>query len=528
MKYIQWAFGCGIDDRELKTKYESLSEEDRLRLERVARRINLILTLRYRVSIHTSPFERYSHFDLVYFELPSTQIYLLCTCLDILAGQPDHKNFKAWIEEQPDINYLGKDGIKQLYSQYEGEYAVGRNLRNLFRDLPQGAKDWLARNVVIRRANQPLAPERQKVKKLLDRLYLYFYNHRRNSFTHSGVSHITPISDDIREPTDEGWWVTPASGTHVDLYKDDKKWNFSYREGLDEITILRIIIYADVLKKLKIELTSELIDTNVRSYSRLHALYNFLGEINRNSALANLWTRIVDDPRMSDQRLDLIHSGFSLLSSEASTIMVERYRDNRRETALRQMTSRYVKEVDHINSLVSDFNESNPPVRNADEQNKQWQVVKEFLDKLVDTPIFKSVVNLPSEKIMADLWLVISDPCYTPNTMERKMVQVRVWDRTQEKWELAEVASDQILAALAWYDSQYPKKDYKPRGRKTWLEDGRYKYAIKYRGHFYPPKYILRRVIGAARDFYGGGKAKDYTNAVLKELGFVIIQKPSG
>jgi hypothetical protein len=375
----------------------------------------LTLKLRYEMGFYNNPFPwRDEGYRLRHVELPSIEVYLLCTCLDTLAGKPVHKNFKDWIREQPNIIDLGLENITRLYSQYEDEYGVGRNLRALFRNLPQSAKDWLASNVVIRRSDQPLALEQLNVDKLLNRLYIYFYNIRRNAFTHGSVSHLTFIAEDVREPTDGGWWVTPASGTHFILYRDrpNQKWNLSYRQGLDEATILRVIIYAVALQMLEIELTSELIDANLRNYSRLNAFYAFVSEVNRNSALASWWTRI-DDIEMTDLRLHLIYSGVPLLSSEASTAMVDRYLDNPLESGLRQMTSQYLREVNHINSLVSDFNETNPPASNGYDRNERWQIIKEFLDKLVRGPSYNSVVKLPSRNEMVNLWLVIRDPCYT-------------------------------------------------------------------------------------------------------------------
>jgi len=416
---VQQVFGCGIDGQAFKTKYEGLSDKNQFRLGRVASRVWLTLKLRYEMAFYSNPFARRGEeYNLRRVELPSIEVYLLCTCLDTLAGKPTYKSFENWLKEQPNIIDLGLKEIAHLHSQYLDEHGVSRNLKALFRTLPQSAKDWLASNVVIRRSDQPLSPDQQNVDKLLKRLHIYLYNTRRNAFTHSSISRPTPIAEDVREPTDGGWWVTPVSGTHFILYRDrpNQKWNLSYRQGLDEATILRIIIYAVVLQMLEIELTSELIDINLRNHSRLNALYAFVGEVKRNSASASWWTRI-DDTEMTDLRLHLIYSGVPLLSTEASTVMVERYLDNPLESGLRQMTSQYLREVNHINSLVTDFNETNPPASKGYDRNERWQTIKEFLDKLVRAPYYNSVVKLPSRKEMANLWLVIRDPCYTPSTI---------------------------------------------------------------------------------------------------------------
>ena len=120
---------------------------------------------------------------------------------------------------------------------------------------------------------------------------------------------------------------------------------------------------------------------------------------------------------MTDLRLHLIHSGVPLLSSEASAVIVERYLDNPFESGLRQMTSQYLRELNHINSRVSDFNKTNPPASNGSDRNERWQTIKEFLDNLVRAPSYNSVEKWPSRKEMANVWLVIRDPCYTRSTI---------------------------------------------------------------------------------------------------------------
>lgn len=253
---VQRVFGCGIDGRAFKAKYEGLSDEDQFRLSRVAGRVLLTLKLRYEVAFHSNPFAwRGEESGLRHVALPSTEVYLLCTCLDTLAGKAVHKSFPDWTKEQPTTMDWWKD-TETVWSRYQDEYGVGRNLEALYGALPQSAKDWLVSNVAIRRADQPLAPEQQDVGKLLKRLYRYFYNIRRNAYTHSSVSHPTHVADDIREPTDGEWWVAPVLAAQFvfDRKKPKQKWNLSYRQGLDEATILRIIINAIALDMLGIEL----------------------------------------------------------------------------------------------------------------------------------------------------------------------------------------------------------------------------------------------------------------------------------
>ncbi len=412
---VQRVFGCGIDRQTFKAKYEGLQEKDRLRLERAARRLWLTLKLRYEVAFYRSPFAwSGEEFHLTNVELPSIEIYLLCTCLDTLAGRPDYKDFGEWLQAQENVAGLDVDRVTGLYDRYKEEYGVGRNLRNLFENLPQSVKAWLANNVVIRRSNQPLATTGQDTNVLAKQLYIYFYEIWRNTFTHSSVSQQTLTAEDVIEPAEgDGWWVTPAACTHFVLYKDrpNQEWNLSYRQGLDLATIMRVIIHAAALKMLDIEPTQEHIGANLRNLSRLNALYAFVNEVNSNSIAMGAWSKL-DERSMDEFCSYLIHVGIPNLSSKASTIMADRYNsDNGLESGLRQMTLQYLNEVEQINSTVSAFNKSHPPSKsNLDER---WQLIKEFLDGLVKMSIYTTILKWPSIVEMTNVWLVIRDPCYT-------------------------------------------------------------------------------------------------------------------
>ena len=81
------------------------------------------------------------------------------------------------------------------------------------------------------------------------------------------------------------------------------------------------------------------------------------------------------------------------------------------------------------------------------------------------------------------------------------------------------ITHDVVLAALREFDAQYPD----PNDYDHWLQKKNYKYAIKYEGRVYPPKYILELITGLpARGFNGG----EETNRVFKQLGFEVIDKP--
>ncbi len=75
------------------------------------------------------------------------------------------------------------------------------------------------------------------------------------------------------------------------------------------------------------------------------------------------------------------------------------------------MTIQYLNKVKAMNSAIRDFNESNPPSETSSPEH--WHTIKKFVDGLIRTPIYNSILDWPSKVEMTNLWLVIRDPCYT-------------------------------------------------------------------------------------------------------------------
>src|SRR6266508_1403420 len=246
--FAQRMFGCGVDPQTFNTQLAQLPMKDQLRLEGVAQRLWLTLRLRYDLPIYNNPYaSEYEEYRLTLIELPSIEIYLLVTCLDTLAGKPSYVDFSKWLDEQTIPDDLDRSKVKQIYEQYKEEYGVSKNLKNLFQRLPTVAKDWLANNVAIWKPGQPMLTNEQDRDQLIKLLFKYFYEIRRNEFTRSSQPRHTFVTDDIRlsESIEGDWWVTPVSGheTILDRSKPKQRWNVSYREGIDEATILRVIIH---------------------------------------------------------------------------------------------------------------------------------------------------------------------------------------------------------------------------------------------------------------------------------------------
>jgi hypothetical protein len=418
-------FSCGIDWQDFRTAYERLQDKDKNRLERVARRMWLTNKLRHEISLFHNPFGWANDtFELESIELPSIEIYLLCSCIDTLAGSPSHVDFRDWVKKQPDVHCSRIEEVCDLYTKYQQQHGVTKPIHLLFTNLPRAAKDWLLENVVIRPADEPLEVGKQAPEKLLDLLYRYFFDVRRHPFTHSSVSLFTTIADDIREPTPNGWWVRPASGTCVVLKPGSSKreWHVSYREGLDESIILRLIVHIVALGILGIEVTNEVIQTNLRNYSRLGALYAVVREVHQNAALVHHWSDLIGRPvsQWAEFGLVAFYQGIPALSAQRSNIMLRRFDENPLESGLEQITKQYVQLIEQINATIFEFNESFPPLGDEEPPEVRWQAIKQCLEDLMQRNDCERVQLWPARKEMDGFWRVIENPCHSPRAFRQQ------------------------------------------------------------------------------------------------------------
>ena len=112
-----------------------------------------------------------------------------------------------------------------------------------------------------------------------------------------------------------------------------------------------------------------------------------------------------------------------------------------------------------------------------------------------------------------------------------RTANLTVYDRDRNPIGELQFTNQQVRDAIERYDREYPSNDY-PRTYetsyvKTWLENDAFRFAIRRRGRYYPPKQILRLAIGPGSrqgvHFDGGERG---ANRVLEELGFEVIAKP--
>jgi hypothetical protein len=409
-------FGCGLEPRLFQEKYRALSESEQDKLERVARRIGITIKLRYETSVYQNPIQGPNEqFELQHVELPALEIYLLVSCLDSLAGQATYVDFGSWLLTQSLPKSLQLQEVTTLFEQYQTDYGVGRNIQNMLFNLPPLVKDWLTSNIAIREVDEVLSTAKQDTSILLRNLYKYFYNIRRNQFTHQSAPKQVSRAGPVVFNDAEQWWVTPAAGTAfiLDSRRPNKEWNFSYRKGLDETIILRVIIHAAALRILDIEFTQQLFAANLRNHERLDALYGFVGEVSYNANLLASYGR-TGQQKNFELRTYFIYAGLPLLLTEATIHMLGLYNAEQGwESGMREMTGQYLTEVQQFNLETASFNAAHPHKKSGESTTDHWDIIEKIVHLLIEGPNYSSILNWPSKVQMKNLWLIIRDPCYT-------------------------------------------------------------------------------------------------------------------
>lgn len=147
------------------------------------------------------------------------EIYLLCTCLDTLAGQDNYLDFPSWtqtsrldfagIRERENFLeafYSSKKTfdqeiygsvIKKLLELYQTNYGITKNIRNLISNLPLFTRQELAKSYTIHKAAEPVeAWEKKSTEQKLKMILDYLLECRRHQYTHSATT--VPTLGEIR------------------------------------------------------------------------------------------------------------------------------------------------------------------------------------------------------------------------------------------------------------------------------------------------------------------------------------------
>jgi hypothetical protein len=205
--------------------------------------------------------------DAVYgYDRNDLEVYLLCTCLDTLAGHDNYLDFGGWartsklaypgIREREDFLATLYDSpkaldhevynsiLEKLLELYQKNYGITRNIRNLIGNLPLFIRQEIVNSYTIHKVTNPvetwnLKTTEQKLKTILD----YLLECRRHQYTHSANT-VPTLGDirDMRKSLMDNNIDLPSPETKQ-IKWDGAEYNITCHYG-DEACLLREIISA--------------------------------------------------------------------------------------------------------------------------------------------------------------------------------------------------------------------------------------------------------------------------------------------
>lgn len=203
----------------------------------------------------------------------SLEVYLLCTCLDTLAGKEDFCDLQTWLrvsnkarnhqiqglnEKYELLNELNgtafsvstfRETVDNLLTLYNESYGVNRNLLELIRSLPEKSKERLASMYTIhKKGEDPALWERKTTDDKLKVIFIdYLFTIRRNKYTHTGETfrHFGGIAS-LRIALSKGTNYTPLPAT-LEFQQNEEILVVTCKYG-DEALFLREVILACIAK----------------------------------------------------------------------------------------------------------------------------------------------------------------------------------------------------------------------------------------------------------------------------------------
>lgn len=412
-EYVRRVLACGSNFLEFRSAYYATDNETRARLARVAWRIWATLTLRYRQRVVTH--RALGAYDpwRVRREWHALELYLLVTCLDTLAGKSVFVHFDKWIRAKQ-LESTNVEEFICLYQDYQNQFGIRKNLKQLFAQLPLCAKEWVV-NVIDLVTEQEYfsTPENLsldvegKIGRIFRRLFTY-----RNTYTHSSIAEPPIVSNDLQVDPAKRAWVTYF------LSAPDEKGRKMYvrmREGIDEATILRVLLTVIAAQRLQVPISYELIESNVQKYSRLDGLYGLMYEMANNSDVIHDWT----SDRREENYWPYLWRGVPKLTCKYPEALLGRLLENTFERGLGTWLERYLTEVRRLNDLIERFNESSSPFDDdrgregayAELRAQRYPEIESFFK--VNREALNSIAKFTQSNEYDNLWMLIRDPCYS-------------------------------------------------------------------------------------------------------------------
>lgn len=283
------------------------------RAVKVMSRVIFIDQLRYSTQLDLTDF-------IQCMDRSALETYLLCTCLDTLAGRDDYRDLEKWLKTEKNgvpgiperkllLHQSKLEGqilspasfsstLSKILDVYSRKFGVNQNIRQLIQGLPNDIKsNWADAYIIYKEPSQGGQANwcKKTVDKKLKTIFIdYLFKYRRNSYTHASKQfHEFGGIRVMRMALRDGNIALPPAQTHQFPYKR-KFLSVTCNYG-DEALFLREVILACLAQKLGV-LSPGWIGLYRSAERQKRMLQTLLYELKHNIQIMQLHLQVLSEP----------------------------------------------------------------------------------------------------------------------------------------------------------------------------------------------------------------------------------------
>lgn len=399
-------FGFGTEAVDFARRLEKLEEKApavRRLISDVANRVAFIDFLRFEIGWRAEETNNVGDSLRLGANLDAVETYLLCTCIDALAGGREEVSFADWVSanpEQVEDAFGDRDSITSsqyaevteiLFSAYRSTgISLTREFLGFFTNLPPFVQSAITGSLVLiegdylSKAGQERLKKWQQLpeeKKLQSIALDYLYGIRRSKYTHAGKIQEAALPGHWRRavergalPSDwfQGWQQTYLRHT---ANPDKIKYTLFTRGSRDENFLLRAAIAVHVLTLMEYAVDERYWEGFFAHYRSISAIYAFLHEMESNRECIDYLASVQAITSDNDYR----YYGLPGLSTSRGEMLLRDSRDA--VSMLAGNISSYLHWARELNGKIEEFNSVFSQAKDSTWLDQQ-KAVADFSQKL--------------------------------------------------------------------------------------------------------------------------------------------------
>ncbi len=433
-------FGFGTEPLEFARRLTKLRDDEPANydlLNDIAQRLVFINQLRYKIAAQSGDMGTTFRI-IVDSNIDALETYLLCTCIDAIAGGREYVEFPDWLDENMDemerklkigvfrslftilqhifrqktINQNYLDITHKLFEEYkDSEVGLTRKFRELFENLPESLKDLIVDRFIWTKGDWASSRYQDSVKRWValstnDKIKKlateYLYGFRRSKYTHAAR---------LSDPTRPGW-IRRVEETRPNVGGGDSKgWRFAkfqktkkkkpqvytlwVRSDTDENLMWRTVIYTTILRDyLKYSVNKEYLEALLKYFKGIDSTYAFMGQMEENWH----WFKNLTTPEYLEKENRFLNYEISKFETDTGKKLVEEFGDIIGKTSLEDYISGYLHNITSLNEIINKFDEEYPPKASV----KRQQALSKLATNLsvYDFSWYSQMIYLNFERMM--------------------------------------------------------------------------------------------------------------------------------